>query len=181
MPISMTNDADIIASGIARDADERAVAVHEAGHAVVAHALGTDLVSVEIYISCPNPDDRKLGGGKTCFRPPFAEDVKSLAVCVAGYKAELAFAAEEQELSKMYERKGRLAGDSKQMQELPFRFPEAERLAAIVEGFRLADENLKANENVVRRIAAVQPLARSPGRVPRAALIPPKGDTRGVL
>ena len=60
---------------------------------------------------------------------------------------------QEQELSKMYERKGRLAGDSKQMQELPFRFPEAERLAAIVEGFRLADENLKANENVVRRIA----------------------------
>jgi hypothetical protein len=153
MPISMTNDADTIALSKALDADERATVIHEAGHAVVAHALGADLVFVEIYIGRPNPDDGKMGGGKTCYREPFAKDVKSLAVCVAGYRAELTFAAEEQELSKMFEREGRLAGDSKQMQELLFRFPEAERLAALVEGFRLADDKLKANADAVNRVA----------------------------
>ena len=55
--------------------------------------LGADLVLVEVYVSRPNPDDGKMGGGKTCSREPFTDDIKSLAVCVAGYKAELAFAA----------------------------------------------------------------------------------------
>lgn len=55
----------------------------------------------------------------------------------------------------MFAREGRLAGDSKQMQDLLLRFPEAERLAALVEGLRLADEKLKAKEVVVRRIADV--------------------------
>ncbi len=151
----MTDDADIIAVSNALDAEDRAVAVHEAGHAVVAHALGADLVFVEVYVSHPNPDDGMMGGGKTCCREPFTDDVKSLAVCVAGYKAELAFAADEQKLAKMFAREGRLAGDSKQMQDLLLRFPEAERLAALVEGLRLADEKLKAKEVVVRRIADV--------------------------
>jgi hypothetical protein len=39
------------------------------------------------------------------------------------------------------------------MQELLLRFPEAERLAALVEGFTLADVNLQANEQAVRDIA----------------------------
>jgi hypothetical protein len=149
----MTDDENTIGVGNALDADERALAIHEAGHAVVAHALGADLVLVEVYVSCPNPDDGKMGGGKTCCREPFADDVKSLAVCVAGYKAELAFAADEQRLANMFEREGRLAGDSKQMQELLLRFPEAKRLAALVEGFTLADVNLQANERAVRDIA----------------------------
>jgi hypothetical protein len=153
MPCSMTDDEDTINVRNALDADERALTIHEAGHAVVAHALGADLVFIEIYVSRPNPDDGKMGGGKTCHREPFADDVKSLAVCVAGYKAELAFAADEQRLSKMFEREGRLAGDSKQMQELLMRWPEEKRLAALVEGFRLADEKLKANEQAVRDIA----------------------------
>jgi hypothetical protein len=55
--------------------------------------LGADLVLVEVHVSRPNPDDGKMGDGKTCYREPFTDDVKSLAVCVAGYKAELAFAA----------------------------------------------------------------------------------------
>src|ERR1700688_1943157 len=113
----MTDDENTIGVGNALDADERALAINESGHAVVAHALGADLVLVEVYVSCPNPDDGKMGGGKTCCREPFADDVKSLAVCVAGYKAELAFAADEQRLANMFEREGRLAGDSKQMQE----------------------------------------------------------------
>jgi len=115
--------------------------------------LGADLVLVEVHVSRPNPDDGKMGGGKTCSREPFTDDIKSLAVCVAGYKAELAFASDEQRLAKMFEREGRLAGDSKQMQELLSRFPEAQRLAALVEGFTLADVNLQANEQAVRDIA----------------------------
>jgi hypothetical protein len=149
----MTNDADTIALSKALDADERATAIHEAGHVVVAHALGADLVFVETYIGRPNLDDGKMGGGQTCCREPFVEDVKSLAVCVAGYKSELLFAAEEQKLSRIFAREHRLAGDSKLMQELLFRFPEAERLAVLVEGFTLADEKLKANADVVNRIA----------------------------
>jgi hypothetical protein len=149
----MTNDEDTINVRSALDAEERALTIHEAGHAVVAHALGADLLFVEIYISRPNPDDGKMGGGKTCYRYPFADDVKSLAVCVAGYKAELAFAADEQRLAKMFDREARLAGDSKQMQELLSCFPEAQRLAALVEGFTLADVNLQANEQAVRDIA----------------------------
>lgn len=149
----MTDNEDIINLRIALDADERALTIHEAGHAAVAHALGANLVLVEIYVGYPNPDDGKLGGGKTGYREPFTDDVKSLAVCVAGFKAELAFAAEEQKLAKVFAREGRLAGDSKQMQELLLRFPEAERLAALVEGFSLADEKLRANEQTVRNIA----------------------------
>jgi hypothetical protein len=149
----MTGDRDSINVSNALDADERALTIHEAGHAVVAHALGADLVLVEVFVSRPSPDDGKMGGGKTCCREPFADDVKSLAVCVAGYKAELAFAADEQKLAKMLAREERLAGDSKQMQELLLRFPEAERLAALVKGFGLADEKLKAHEQAVRNIA----------------------------
>jgi hypothetical protein len=120
---------------------------------VVAHWLGANVAFVEVYVSSPNPEDGKMGGGKTCCREPFIDDVKSLAVCVAGYKAELAFAADEQELAKMFARDGRLAGDYQQMQELLLRVPEMQRLPALVEGFRLADEKLKANEQAVRNIA----------------------------
>jgi hypothetical protein len=42
---------------------------------------------------------------------------------------------------------------SNRRQELLFRFPETERLAALVEGFTLADVNLQANEQAVRDIA----------------------------
>jgi hypothetical protein len=149
----MTDDEDIINVRNALDADERALTIHEAGHAAVAHALGADVVLVELYVSRPNPDDGKMGGGKTCCREPFTDGVKSLAVCVAGYKAELAFAADEQRLAEMFAREERLGGDAKQMQELLLRFPEAKRLAALVEGFRLADMSLQANEQAVRDIA----------------------------
>jgi hypothetical protein len=53
----------------------------------------------------------------------------------------------------MFAREERLSGDSKQMQELLLRMPEAERLAALVKGFGLADEKLKATEQAVRNIA----------------------------
>jgi hypothetical protein len=129
--------------------------VHEAGHAVVARTLGADLVFVEVYVGRPNPDDGMMGGGKTCLRKPLTDNINSLAVCVAGYKAELAYAADEQRRSKMLDRKGRLSGDYKVMQTLLLCWPEDERLAAITEGFMLADDKLKANADVVLRIADV--------------------------
>jgi hypothetical protein len=138
------NDEDVIAVGNALDADERALGVHEAGHAVVAHGLGAEVLFVEIDIGTGNGWSRSS---------TFDDNTKNLAVCVAGYKAELAFAADEQRLANMFAREGRLAGDSKQMQELLLRFPEATRLAALVEGFTLADVTLKANADVVHRIA----------------------------
>ena len=146
----MTDEASLPAQ---LEAEERALTIHEAGHVVVAQALGADVVSVEVYVNHPSPDDGMMGGGKTCCREPFVDDLKSLAVCVAGYKAELAFAAEEQKLANMFAREERLTGDSRQLQELLFRFPEAKRLAALVEGFTLADVNLRANERAVRDIA----------------------------
>lgn len=127
------------------DADERAQAVHEAGHAAVAHALGADVVSVEI--------DVRTGNGASCSRT-FSDPIKTLAVLVAGYKAELAFAARELELSKMMTAHAvRPTHDLQQMQELLSRLPEVERLPALVEGFRLADEKLQAKAVVVGNIA----------------------------
>ncbi|THD70262.1 MAG: hypothetical protein E7813_08890 [Bradyrhizobium sp.] len=141
----MTNDADTIALSKALDADERAAAIHEAGHAVVAHALGADVSFVEM--------DLGTGNGASCSRN-LGDNSKTLAVLVAGYKAELAVAAHELNLSKMLAAHAvRPKRDYQQMQELLLRLPELERLAVLVEGFTLADEKLKANADVVNRIA----------------------------
>ena len=67
MPASR-DDEDAINQINALDADDRAVAIHEAGHTVVAHVLGAEVLFVEIYISSPSPDDGKKGGGKTGLR-----------------------------------------------------------------------------------------------------------------
>lgn len=142
MPVSMTDDAEKIALSNALDADERAAAIHEAGHTVVAHALGADVLFVEMDVG--------TGNGASCSRA-LGDNSKTLAVLVAGYKAELAFG--ELNLSKMFAAHAvRPKHDYQQMQELLLRLPEVERLAVLVEGFRLADEKLTANANVVIRI-----------------------------
>ena len=84
MPVSMTDDEDAINEINALDADDRALAIHEAGHAVVARALGAEVVCVEIDVRTGN------GGSRSSV---FADNIKNLAVCVAGRKAEHAFAA----------------------------------------------------------------------------------------
>jgi hypothetical protein len=141
----MTNDADTIAVSKALNADERAAAIHEAGHAVVAHALGADVLFVEMDVGTGNGASRSRNLG---------DNSKTLAVLVAGYKAELALAAQELNLSKMLAAHAvRPKRDYQQMQELLLRLPELERLAVLVEGFALADEKLKANADVVNRIA----------------------------
>jgi hypothetical protein len=117
-------------------AQNLALATHEAGHAVVARALGADVAFVEIDLATGN------GGSNSC---TFDNDTKNIAVCVAGCRAEHAFSAPSPRSTKM--------GDFRAMRKFLARIPEAERRAARAEGFRLADEALRANADVVRRIA----------------------------
>jgi hypothetical protein len=118
------------------EAMDRALAVHEAGHAVVARALDSDVLFVEI--------DLRTGNGEVrCSE--FADEIKNLAVCLAGCRAEHAFKAPALRSTKK--------GDFRQMRKLLSCFPESERRAARAEGYRLADVVLKANADVVRRIA----------------------------
>jgi len=144
MLVSMTDED--VAERTALDADDRALAIPRAGHAVVAHALGADVVSVEI--------DVDTGNGNTETRDEIADKIENLGVCVAGFKAELAFTAKELRLSKkLAAHTVRSTRDYQQIQKLLLRLPEVERLGALVEGFRLADVTLKANADVVHRIA----------------------------
>lgn len=115
-----------------------ALAIHEAGHAAVAGALGADVAFVEIDLATGN------GGSNSRI---FDDDAKNIAVCVAGCRAEHAFNARSPRATKM--------GDFRAMRMLLARVPEAERRAARAEGYRLADEMLKANADVVRKIADV--------------------------
>lgn len=134
-----------VTSGGALDADERALAVHEAGHAAVARALGADVVFVEIDVG--------TGNGASCSRT-CADDIKTLAVLAAGHKAENAFAAKDVTASKVLSAHAvRSAHDLRRMEELLSRLPEVERGEALAEGFTLADETLKSNADVVHRIA----------------------------
>ena len=127
------NNADVINL---LDAMDRALTVHEAGHAVVAHILGAEVVFVEIDLATGNGGSRSSN---------FADQVKNLAVSVAGCRAEHVFDAPALRKTKI--------GDFRVMRQLLSRLPEAERRAARAEGYRLADETLKANADVVRGIA----------------------------
>jgi hypothetical protein len=115
---------------------DRALVIHEAGHAVVAHALGADVLFVEI--------DMGTGGGSSR-SSNFADSTKNLAVCVAGCRAEHVFHASALRRTKKH--------DFRRMRALLSLFPEAERRAARAQGYRLAEEKLKANADAVRRIA----------------------------
>src|SRR4051812_2229888 len=114
------NDDELnnVALSYALHADERALAVHEAGHAAVAHGLGADVLSVEINL--------RTGGGETVTRRQFADQVSHMATLVAGYKAELAFAADELKSSEMLASHAVRSGrDYQQMQEVLLRLSEA--------------------------------------------------------
>jgi hypothetical protein len=118
------------------EAMDRALAVHEAGHAAVAHGLGADVVFIEINLKTGDGGSRSSN---------FADDIKNLAVCVAGCRAEHLLEAPAPRKTKI--------GDFRLMRELLSRFPDPERRAARAEGYRLANETLKANADVVNRIA----------------------------
>jgi hypothetical protein len=118
------------------DAMDRALAVHEAGHAVVAHGLGADVVFVEINLKTGD------GGSQSS---NFADNIRNLAVCVAGCRAEHLLEAPSSRKTKI--------GDFRLMRELLSRFPDPQRRAARAEGYRLANETLKTNAEVMNRIA----------------------------
>lgn len=118
------------------DARDRAVAVHEAGHAVVARALGAQVVFVEI--------DLTTGSGRS-HSENFVEQVNNLAVCVAGCRAEHAFDARSSRGTKI--------GDFRTMRKLLSVLPETERRAARAEGYRIAEATLREHANKVRRLA----------------------------
>ncbi len=118
------------------DAMDRALAVHEAGHTVVAQALSAEVLFVEIDLATGN------GGSRSS---AFDDEIKNLAVCVAGCRAEHLLDAHGLRKTKI--------GDFRLMRELLARLPETERRAARAQGYRLADETLKANAGAVRRVA----------------------------
>jgi hypothetical protein len=116
---------------------DRALAVHEAGHTVVARALGAEVVFVEIDVATGN------GGSRSSTFDD--NEIKNLAVCVAGCRAEHLLDAHALRKTKI--------GDFRLMRGLLARLPETERRAARAAGYQLADETLKANADAVRKIA----------------------------
>lgn len=118
------------------DASHRAVAVHEAGHAVVARALGAHVVFVEI--------DLITGSGRS-HSQNFVEQVNNLAVCVAGCRAEHAFGARSPRGAKI--------SDFRNMRKLLSVLPQTERRAARAEGYRIADAMLRDHADKVQRLA----------------------------
>jgi hypothetical protein len=119
------------------EAMDRALAFHEAGHAIVAWALGAHVVFVEIDLATGN------GGSRSSIFD--CDQIKNLAVCVAGCRAEHLLDAPTLRKTKI--------GDFRLMRELLKRLPEAERRVARERGYRLADETLKGNAEAVQRIA----------------------------
>jgi hypothetical protein len=99
-------------------------------------ALGADVAFLEIDLATGN------GGSNSC---TLDDDTKNIAVCVAGCRAEHTFSAPSPRSTKM--------GDFRAMRTFLARIPVAERRAARSKGYRLADEALRANADVVRRIA----------------------------
>jgi hypothetical protein len=129
------DDAEIVLNNFL-DALDRALAVHEAGHAVVAHELGETVLSIVIHL--------RTGNGASCSKN-FADNIKNLSVCIAGCRAERVLKARGPRSMK--------ADDVVKIRKLLSRFPEAKRRTAFAAGYRLADETLKANADAVRRIA----------------------------
>jgi hypothetical protein len=120
------------------DARDRALAVHETGHTVVACALGADVLFVEI--------DLATGHGKSRSRTFDDDEIKNIAVCVAGCAAEHVFDARTSRSNKI--------GDYRAMRQLLSRLPEADRRAARAEGYRLADAILRENAAKIEGIVA---------------------------
>jgi hypothetical protein len=117
------------------DARDHALAVHEAGHAVVAHALGVEVEAVEIDVA--------VGEGRTYYGDRSDDLVETIAVTSAGF------------LSEHLARHGArmFSGDARSLQRLLSHLPEQERRAVHAEGFRLAETILKARLDVVLKIA----------------------------
>jgi hypothetical protein len=128
------HDRELISNYL--EARDRALAVHEAGHSVVAHALGAQVLFVEIDLMTHDGASRSS---------TFDNQVKNIAVCVAGCRAEHLLGTYGLRRSKI--------GDYRLLRKLLSYLPELERRPARAEGYRLADQTLKVNVEIVRRLA----------------------------
>ncbi|MBR0797977.1 hypothetical protein JQ615_21540 [Bradyrhizobium jicamae] len=121
----------------------RSVAYHEAGHAVVALALGLKVARVEIF-----PED--YSGGADAENSDHLPLVDRIAICVAGMNAaEMFEALPSHELAD--------TGDHRMVLELLEDLEETDATMAFdmrQKGHQRADELLKAHTNSVEDIAA---------------------------
>jgi hypothetical protein len=117
----------------------RRYAVHEAGHAVVAHRLNAYVLSVEID-SCTFDEEM----GTKCI--PVANILVDIAVTVAGCGAEHLLGARTRRRAKR--------GDRQHLKQVLAMLPgEAERAGALALGYRLAEHKLTAHKDDVRKVA----------------------------
>jgi hypothetical protein len=117
----------------------RRYAIHEAGHAVVAHRLKAHVLCVEID-SCTF--DQEMG--TKCI--PIADILVDIAVTVAGCGAEHLLGARTRRRAKR--------GDRERLRQLLASLSgEAQRAGALAMGYRLAAEKLAAHKDDVRKVA----------------------------
>jgi hypothetical protein len=114
-------------------------AIHEAGHAVVAHRLNAHVLSVEID-SCTFDEEM----GTRCF--PIVDIRVDIAVTVAGCGAEHLLGARTRRRAKR--------GDRRRLKQLLASLSgEAQRADALAIGYRLAEAKLTAHKDDVRKVA----------------------------
>jgi ATP-dependent Zn protease len=122
--------------------DRLGAAYHEAGHAVVASALGLTVTRIEIAI----------GGDDAKGEADIEDDLKlplidRIAICAAGLEAQRLFEAPTHDLAGW--------GDYGKMVELLYGLDEAASSTLRDEGHKRAYELLKLHTDKVRRIVSV--------------------------
>jgi hypothetical protein len=127
------------------------LAVHEAGHAVVAHKLGAFVESVQIDVG--------TGNGECRWRTfDVADQARNLAVCVAACAAErLLDARTHRDVKK---------DDRATVKEILSGLSIAESFAVLAAGYEQARETLTTHANVVRKVAD-ELVARRTGTIVR--------------
>jgi hypothetical protein len=118
------------------DADDRALALHEAGHAVMLHVVDVKVTFVQVKWRTA---DGLTGAGEV------TGDTKKLAVLLAGVCAELIFAKPR--------RRETLEGDFRQIRDLLMSLPDGVRRHALAEARRFAEMRLRANADTMHQIA----------------------------
>jgi ATP-dependent Zn protease len=121
------------------DAEDRALAFHEAGHAVVARAVGRQVKWVEVRFGPP-------GAGKTETDNEEITIDRVLAICVAGSRSEEVFGVTTPQITI------RCEDDVEMERRVLALLPDQMRLVTRAKGYRLADTILKAKPDAVHRI-----------------------------
>jgi hypothetical protein len=122
--------------------DRVGAAYHEAGHAVVASALGLSVGRMEIAI---NGDDAKGAADIEIEGALLLPLVDQLAICAAGMEAQEAFETPTHDLAG--------CDDVGRMLELLYDYEEAEQREFIEAGHQRAHELIRLHSNTVVRVA----------------------------